>query len=722
MGLNEFIMVLKSNGLINTSLIERAYRFAEQAHHGQQRDSGEDFIQHPMAVAVILAEMEMDQETIAAGLLHDVPEDTQITVEQVRREFGDNIARLVDGVTKLGRIAVSSKEEQQVENYRKMFLAMAQDFRVILIKLADRLHNLRTLKHITPERQQETARETLEIYAPLAHRLGIWKIKWELEDLALRYIAPQAYYDLVQKVAAKRKEREGWLEEIKDSLSEHLKEIGIKGEIQGRPKHFYSIYQKMKEQGKEFFQIYDLLGIRVIVDNIKDCYGVLGIVHTLWKPMPGRFKDYIAMPKSNMYQSLHTTIIGPFGEPLEIQIRTRDMHRTAEFGLAAHWKYKEGKAMPQDYEEKIAWLRNLLEWQKDVDAKEYMEHLKIDLFTDEVFVFTPKGDVINLPLNATPVDMAFAIHTQLGYRCIGAKVNSKIVNLDYKLKNGDIVEIMTSKVENGPRQDWLTFVKTAKAKNRIRAWLKENQREQNLNLGKELLEKELRKQGQEVHEHMKGEVLAEVAKKLGFANKEDLLVAVGYNKLSPGIVIGKIISDKEEEEKPQVKKAAAQPRPRKAQRGVRIKGVDNLLVKFSRCCSPVPGDSIVGYITRGRGVSVHRKDCQNVQLLGAQEEARQVEVEWDQGDTGGNVYPVELRVEAIDRINLLANIMSAISDMKLNIFSMNVRTAKNSQSARINMIIETNNLEQIRVLTQRIRNVEGVTDVYRYGVAREAPR
>ncbi|MGE5558057.1 MAG: RelA/SpoT family protein [Bacillota bacterium] len=715
-------MVLKSNGLINTSLIERAYRFAEQAHHGQQRDSGEDFIQHPMAVAVILAEMEMDQETIAAGLLHDVPEDTQITVEQVRREFGDNIARLVDGVTKLGRIAVSSKEEQQVENYRKMFLAMAQDFRVILIKLADRLHNLRTLKHITPERQQETARETLEIYAPLAHRLGIWKIKWELEDLALRYIAPQAYYDLVQKVAAKRKEREGWLEEIKDSLSEHLKEIGIKGEIQGRPKHFYSIYQKMKEQGKEFFQIYDLLGIRVIVDNIKDCYGVLGIVHTLWKPMPGRFKDYIAMPKSNMYQSLHTTIIGPFGEPLEIQIRTRDMHRTAEFGLAAHWKYKEGKAMPQDYEEKIAWLRNLLEWQKDVDAKEYMEHLKIDLFTDEVFVFTPKGDVINLPLNATPVDMAFAIHTQLGYRCIGAKVNSKIVNLDYKLKNGDIVEIMTSKVENGPRQDWLTFVKTAKAKNRIRAWLKENQREQNLNLGKELLEKELRKQGQEVHEHMKGEVLAEVAKKLGFANKEDLLVAVGYNKLSPGIVIGKIISDKEEEEKPQVKKAAAQPRPRKAQRGVRIKGVDNLLVKFSRCCSPVPGDSIVGYITRGRGVSVHRKDCQNVQLLGAQEEARQVEVEWDQGDTGGNVYPVELRVEAIDRINLLANIMSAISDMKLNIFSMNVRTAKNSQSARINMIIETNNLEQIRVLTQRIRNVEGVTDVYRYGVAREAPR
>ena len=713
MTFDDLITKLKSNGVQDISLIERAYEFAALAHQGQFRESGEEFIQHPLEVAYILAEMEMDAESIAAALLHDVLEDTDVTLEVLAEKFNKNIAHLVNGVTKLGKIAFSSKEEQQVENYRKMFLAMAEDLRVILIKLADRLHNLRTLKHLLPDRQKENARETLEIYAPLAHRLGIWRLKWELEDLALRYLDPQAYYDLVQKVAAKRQEREVYLEEIKKTLQQHLQEVGIEAEIQGRPKHFYSIYHKMKEQGKDFSQIYDLLGIRVIVNTVKDCYGVLGIIHTLWKPMPGRFKDYIAMPKSNMYQSLHTTIIGPLGEPLEIQIRTWEMHRTAEYGLAAHWKYKEGKSR-LDYENKIAWLRNLLEWQKDADAKEFLEHLKIDLFADEVFVFTPKGDVINLPAGSTPVDFAFAIHTQLGYRCQGAKVNHKIIPLDTKLKNGDIVEILTSKTETGPSRDWLNFVKTAKAKNRIRSWLKENQREQNLAVGRELLEKELRKNNYEVHEYMKSEVLGEAAKKLGFAGKEDLLVAIGYNKVSPALVLGKIFSDKEE-------KAVAKPIPvktKKAQRGVKVKGVDNLLVRFSRCCSPVPGDEIVGYITRGRGVSVHRKECQNAILLAMQEEARKVEVEWNEAEFKNNIYPVELRVEAVDRINLIANIMSAISDLKLNIGAMNVRTVKNSQSAYISMTVETNTLEQIKTLISRIKSVEGVTNVYRHGAIR----
>lgn len=687
-------------------VIRRVYAYAEAAHAGQKRDSGEDYIQHPLNVAAILVDMDMDATSIQVALLHDVVEDTGVTIDEIGELFGDKVKELVDGVTKLSRLSFQSKQEQQMENLRKMFLAMAHDLRVILIKLADRLHNMRTLKHLPEDKQRAIAKETLDIYAPLTHRLGMWKIKWEFEDLSLRYLEPQVYYELVDKVAMKRQERESYIREVSDILRNKLKELGIKAELQGRAKHFYSIYQKMLNQGKAFEEIYDLMALRVIVETIQDCYEVLGVVHTLWKPMPGRFKDYIAVPKSNMYQSLHTTVIGTNGEPLEIQIRTHEMHRTAEYGIAAHWQYKEKGPDDEELRGKIAWLRHLLEWQRDVkDADEFMENLKVGLFEDEVFVFTPRGDVKNLPAGSTPVDFAYSIHTHIGHQCVGAKVNGRLVPLDFPLKNGDIIQIITSKQGNGPSRDWLKFVKTTKAKNRIRQWLREQRREEFILLAKELLEKELRKQNLEVHENLKPDVLNDVAKRLGMVSMDDLLAAVGDGKITPGTVVSKIVGEKEPERK-KAQTSVEKNLPRRAKHGVRVRGVEDLLVRFSRCCNPVPGDAIVGYITRGKGVAIHRVDCANIPM---DSDARLIEVSW--GDTEGDFYTVEIEIVADDRVNLLTDIMNAIAGLKLYISAARANTKKGQ--ATISLRMEIGHLEVVQEAIRRIRKVAGVTRVYR---------
>ncbi|NLG84560.1 MAG: bifunctional (p)ppGpp synthetase/guanosine-3',5'-bis(diphosphate) 3'-pyrophosphohydrolase [Firmicutes bacterium] len=688
--------------------VGEAFAFAAQAHAGQRRDSGEEYIQHPLEVAEILAEIGMDTTSLVAALLHDVVEDTTVEMAEIEGRFGPEIALLVDGVTKLSRLSFRSTEEQQAENLRKMFLAMAKDIRVIVIKLADRLHNMRTLRHLPPERREKIARETLEIYAPLAHRLGIWKIKWELEDLALRHLDPAAYYDLVEKVAMKRQEREGLIEEVRQTLARVLAEHGIKAEFQGRAKHFYSIYQKMHEQGKEFNEIFDLMALRVIVPAVSDCYEVLGLVHTLWKPVPGRFKDYIAMPKSNMYQSLHTTVIGPRGEPLEIQIRTQEMHYVAEYGIAAHWRYKEKRGGDElDLTAKIAWLRQLLEWQKEMkDAGEYMEALKVDLFADEVFVFTPKGDVKSLPKGATPVDFAYSVHTHIGHQCVGARVNGRLVPLDYELHNGDIVEIITKNTP-GPSPDWLNFVKTAKAKNRIRQWLREQRRDEDIELGREMLEKELRKRTGEVHEYLKPEVLAVAAKRFGFTEADDLLAALGANKLSVGMVATHLLGEKEPETPAAphpVERPAAGRRPGQ---GVKVRGVGNLLIRFARCCNPVPGDEIVGYITRGRGVTVHRQGCPSLAVQAEPE--RRIEVEWEPVE--GVSYPANLEIEARDRVSLLSDVMNAIAEFRLNISAAKVRTAKGT--AFISLTLDINHREQLENVLRRVRRVSGVEHAYR---------
>ncbi len=686
--------------------VRRAYEFAARAHAGQRRDSGDWYIFHPLRVAAILADLEMDVTTIAAGLLHDVIEDTPVTLDEIRAEFGHEVSLLVDGVTKLGRLPFMSREEQQAENLRKMFLAMAQDIRVVLIKLADRLHNMRTLGHLPWDRQARIARETLEIYAPLAHRLGMWRIKWELEDLALRYLEPGEYYKLVEKVARKRKERESLIEEAKATLRKSLGEAHIACELQGRAKHFYSIYEKMRVKGKAFEEIYDLIAIRVVVSSVRDCYAVLGTVHSLWKPMPGRFKDYIAMPKSNMYQSLHTTVIGPAGEPLEIQIRTWDMHRTAEYGIAAHWRYKEGTRNLSDFEEKLSWLRQLLEWQRDMkDIHDFMETLKIDLFKDEVFVFTPKGDVKNLPAGSTPVDFAYSVHTDIGHRCTGARVNGRMVPLDYQLTNGDIVEIIASKGQGGPSLDWLAFVKTSKARNKIRQWVREERREEAVPRGRDLIERELRRQGMEVHENLKEDKLLAAAKRLGFSDPEDLLASVGDGKVSAAMVVARLAPEKEEKEPTQL----VPRRRRPSGQGIRVKGVDNVLVRMARCCNPVPGDEIIGYITRGKGISVHRRDCPNIAWLKGSPE-RNIEVEWEFGED--NSYPVELEIEAHDRAALLSNIMSAITELRANISAVNARTTS-GHTAVVNIVVEITGVDHVNSIMNRVRRVHGVTDVHR---------
>ncbi|MGE5553713.1 MAG: RelA/SpoT family protein [Betaproteobacteria bacterium] len=705
--------ILEANPEANVDLVREAYAFAAQAHAGQTRESGEAYIRHPLEVAVILADMELDVESIAAALLHDVVEDTGVTRDELEQRFGKEVATLVDGVTKLSRLPTRSKEEQQAESLRKMFLAMADDLRVILIKLADRLHNMRTLRHVDEERQQRIAHETLEIYAPLAHRLGMSALKWELEDLVFRYLEPEAYYTLVQKVARKRKEREKYVAEIIDTLRDRLQTIGIEAEVQGRPKHLYSIWNKMKAQGKDFEEIFDLVAVRVIVDSVKDCYGVLGLVHTLWKPIPGRFKDYIAMPKSNMYQSLHTTVVGPRGDAMEIQIRTWEMHRTAEYGIAAHWRYKEGKTGQQDFEEKIAWLRQLLEWQRETkDVEDFMESLKIDLFEDEVFVFTPKGDVKNLPAGATPVDFAYSVHTDVGHRCTGAKVNGKIVPLNYQLKNGEFVEILTSKT-GAPKQDWLTFVKTARARNKIRAFLKEERRGESIIKGRDMLVKEAEKHSLDVPEVLKEARLLEVAKRFGFVEVEDLEAAVGFGKVTVGQVFTHLLGEREW----RARRKALRERFQKArpaervvrQQGVVVRGIDNVLVRMAKCCNPVPGDPIVGYITRGRGVSVHRTDCPNVRGL-SEKESRALEVAWDGQERGA--YPVEIEAEAVDRVNLLAEVMNAVAETKTNIAAVQARTTKD-RKAVFQLTVDIQNTAHLRQILDVIRRVEGVLNVYR---------
>ncbi len=689
------------------SLVDKAYRFSRLAHEGQRRRSGEEFIQHPLNVAMLLAELGLDLTTIAAALLHDVVEDTEVTLEQVRAEFGEEITTLVDGVTKLSRLRFQSRLEEQADNLRKMLLAMVQDIRVILIKLADRLHNMRTLEALPPEKQREVARETLEIFAPLAHRLGIFRFKWELEDLALRYLDPEAYRELAERIPRKRREREEDTRELMEILRLRLREAGIEAEIQGRAKHFYSIYQKIKK-GRDLSEIYDLLAVRVIVDTITQCWAVLGIVHALWKHVPGRFKDYITMPKSNMYQSLHTTVIGPRGEPVEIQIRTREMHRTAEYGIAAHWRYKEGGMADQGFERKLAWLREILDWQKETrDAREFMESLRTDIFTDEVFTFTPRGDLVVLPAGSTPIDFAYHIHSEVGHRCVGAKINGKIAPLDTPLRSGDIVEILTSRQSPGPSADWLKMVRTPTARNKIRQWFRREKREENLLRGRDLLEREARRQGLDPEEALKESYLEEAAKKLNHPDSEELLVSVGFGAVGTAQVIGRIkeILRREREGKPVV------PAPKRTlTRGaVEIKGAENLLVRFPRCCHPVPGDEVVGYVTRGRGVTVHRRDCSNLTShLG--EEGRFLEVSWE--DVAARYYPVEIEVRAHDRPGLLSDVARAVAETQTNIIYS--RTwADPDRTAKIDLVLEVRDLGQLEAISRRIEKVKDVLRVER---------
>jgi GTP pyrophosphokinase len=693
--------------------IKLAYAYAMSAHQGQRRRSGEEFFIHPVEVAAILAELQMDSVTIVAGLLHDVVEDTTVSLEEIEKNFGAEVALLVDGVTKLSRIDFKSKMEQQVENLRKMFLAMAKDIRVIIIKLADRLHNMRTLKFQAGEKQIEIAQETVEIFAPLAHRLGIFRLKWELEDLSLRYLDSDRYYELVQSISLKRKEREEYLQYVISILQQKIEEMGIKADIQGRPKHFYSIYNKMIKQGKGLEEIYDLVAVRVIVDNVKDCYGTLGIIHSLWKPIPGRFKDYIAMPKPNMYQSLHTSVMGPYGEPFEVQIRTWEMHRTSEYGIAAHWRYKEGKSGDKDFDAKLTWLRQLLEWQRELrDARDFMESLKIDLFSDRVYVFTPKGDVVELPAGSIPLDFAYRVHTAVGNQCVGAKVNNKIVPLDYRLQTGDIVEILTAKSQR-PRRDWLSMVQTSQAKNRIKQWLKKEQREELVAKGKELLEKECEKRGWEAGEVLKPQFLAEAGKKFNIVSAEDTLLTVGDGGLTPSQVITKLkeivpgLSADTLVHVPIVKPWTGYG---KASQGIRVKGIDNVVVRLSRCCNPVPGDDITGYITRGRGVSIHRKDCPNIAHHNESEKERIIQVAWDAEAEA--TFQVHIEALAMDRPKLAMDIMTTVADTKTIINSIHARATKNNLAV-VDLKLEIKGLEHLNFLVEKIKRVKDVMDVKR---------
>lgn len=719
---------------VDVNLVKKAYYFAEEAHKEQKRQSGEPYIIHPIAVAEILAELGMDTNTIVAGLLHDVIEDTECSHEKIVEIFNEEVANLIEGVTKLtklGEMEYKTKEEQQADNVRKMLLAMAKDIRVIIIKLADRLHNMRTLKFMTEKKQKNKAKETLDIYAPLAHRLGMSKIKWELEDLCFRYLHAKEYYDLVDSIAEKRVERETYIKDIVSDLYEKLKASGIESDIEGRPKHFYSIYKKMVNKNKSIEQIFDLTAIRILVNSVKDCYGVLGIVHTIYRPIPGRFKDYIAMPKPNMYQSLHTTVIGPQGKTFEIQIRTFEMHKTAEYGIAAHWKYKEGDTgkgedKQKDFEKKLVWLRDMLEWQKETsDAEEFIEGFKIDLFSDEVFVFTPKGVVINLCSKATPIDFAYRIHTDVGNKCVGAKVNGKIVPLDYTLKTGEIVEILTSPNAKGPNMDWLNIAKSNQSKSKIKLWFKKAKKEENMLKGKELLEKELKKQGVHYADIAKGEFYEKLVKRYNIHSMEELYSLIGIGGFSVSTLIVRLKEDngigvdkasKEKENKEILSKSIEEQIAKSARQtetnnyGITVKGESNLMVRFAKCCSPVPGDEISGYVTKGRGVSVHRKDCSNLQSLINTDAERVVEVNW--GTSKGTSYVSEIQVEAEDRDGLLADIMSVITELKLQLSAVNANLGKKG-FALINVKLKITSVDSLKDLMKKIKRLKGVTDVYR---------
>lgn len=710
------------------SILERAYAFAQKAHAKQTRLSGAPFIEHPLGTALVLARLQMDTTTLAAALLHDTVEDTPVTLAEVKKEFGEEIAMLVDGVSKLGRIKVRSHEEAQAQNFRKMFVAMAKDIRVIIIKLADRLHNMQTVGFIDRDKQIEKARETLEIYAPLAHRLGISQLRWELEDLAFATLEPEKYRRVQMMVAERREEREAYLKKAISQLEHELAKVSVSADISGRPKHFYSIYQKMSQRGKEFHEIYDLTALRVLVDTVRDCYAALGVIHSLYKPVPGRFKDYIAMPKVNMYQSLHTTVIGPEGRPLEIQIRTQAMHRTSEYGIAAHWRYKEGTPggkSEESFDERLSWLRQMLEWQTDLkDPREFMESLKIDLFEDEVFVFTPKGDVISLKAGSTPLDFAYAVHTDVGHHTVGAKVNNQIVPLGYELKMGDAVEILTSKSSQGPSKDWLAMVRTNRAKSKIRQFFSKESREEHEEQGRDALQKVMRKHGMSLNPAPTMRALEDIASDMNFMRVEDLLASVGAGHTSPKQVATKLINALQ-------KRAAASgagvggagveaielapppkppPKPRAARTGIRVRGVSDVLVRIARCCNPVPGDEIVGFVTRGRGVSVHRRDCPNALELTTASPDRLIDVDWDTAHQA--LFQVEIQVEALDRTKLLRDISTAISDAGVNILSANVSTGREG-IAVLRFSFEINNLSQLSAVLANVRRIDGVFDAHR---------
>ena len=716
----------------DVSMIEKAFTLAKEAHNGQCRKSGEPYIIHPLWVAIILADLEMDKESIVAGMLHDVVEDTAVTDEQIRQEFGEEVALLVDGVTKLGQLSYSSdKLEVQAENLRKMFLAMAKDIRVIIIKLADRLHNMRTLQFMRPEKQKEKARETMDIYAPIAQRLGISKIKTELDDLALKYSQPEVFYDLVDQINARKTEREEFVQQIVEEVSQHIKNAGIKAEINGRVKHFFSIYKKMVNQDKTVDQIYDLFAVRIIVDSVKDCYAALGVIHEMYTPIPGRFKDYIAMPKANMYQSLHTTLMSSVGQPFEIQIRTQEMHKTAEYGIAAHWKYKESndgkKNVKAQEEEKLNWLRQILEWQRDMsDNREFLSMLKgdLDLFAEEVYCFTPDGDVKSLPNGSTPVDFAYAIHSAVGNKMVGARVNGKLVNIDYKIQNGDRIEILTSQNSRGPSRDWLNIVKSTQAKNKINQWFKKEFKEDNIVRGKELIASYCKTKTINLTNIMKPKYQEVVQKKYGFRDWDSVLAAIGHGGLKEGQVVNRLMEEYSKEHKQEItdevvlEKVAEAARNKvhiaKSKSGIVVKGIDDMAVRFSRCCNPVPGDEIVGFVTRGRGLSIHRTDCVNMLHLTDAERARLIDVEWESevAEEEGGQYLAEIKMYAYDRQGLLMEISKIFTEAKLDVKSLNVRTSKKG-TATIEAGFIVHGREELSAVSKKLQQLDGIIDIER---------
>ena len=716
----------------DVSMIEKAYKLAVKAHGDQRRKSGEPYIIHPLWVAIILADLEMDKETIAAGMLHDVVEDTKFTEEDIRREFGDEVALLVDGVTKLGRLSYSSdKLEVQAENLRKMFLAMAKDIRVIIIKLADRLHNMRTLQFMTPAKQKEKAKETMDIYAPIAQRLGISKIKTELDDLALKYSQPKVFYDLVNQINARKTEREEFVEQIVEEVSTHMKNANIKAEVNGRVKHFFSIYKKMVNQDKTVDQIYDLFAVRIIVESVKDCYAALGVIHEMYTPIPGRFKDYIAMPKPNMYQSLHTTLMSSVGQPFEIQIRTEEMHKTAEYGIAAHWKYKESndgkKSVEAQEEEKLSWLRQILEWQRDMsDNREFLNLIKgdLDLFAEDVYCFTPQGDVKNLPNGSTPIDFAYAIHSAVGNKMVGARVNGKLVNIDYKIQNGDRIEILTSQNSKGPSRDWLNIVKSTQAKNKINQWFKKEFKESNIIRGKDMIATYCRAKSINVANIIQPKYQEIVQKKYGFKDWDSVLAAIGHGGLKEGQVVNRLVEEYGKDHRQAITDEVVLERVAEAAKnkvhiaksksGIVVKGIDDMAVRFSRCCNPVPGDEIVGFVTRGRGLSIHRTDCINMIHLSESERARLIPAEWETEVTekSGGQYLAEIKMYANDQQGLLMEISRIFTEGNVDVKSMNVRTSKKG-TATIEMGFIVHGREELERIVKKLQQLSGIIDIER---------